>query len=537
MLDFRLLGPLEVVGDDGPLKLGGIRQRATLAILLLSANRVVPIDRFADDLYGGEPPVTAVTQVQRQVSELRKLLGSESSIETRSPGYVITVDPAQIDLKRFERWTGEGTASLAAGDALTAVEDFSRALSLWRGDALADLAYEEFARAAVERLEELRVAATEQRIEAELLLGRSADLIPELETLAAEHPLRERVHAQLMRALYAAGRHAEALDVYRGLRRRFVNELGIEPTPSLRALEQAILRHDAELAAPASGVRDRTAAAPVLVVADDVSSAANLLSAAASIAGPTGEVVVTCLLDDASQLRETAAQLNGLRGSVHCDVRTAAFTSDDRVGDVARLASVHDAAALLVENAPTDTELPEQVAAVLLRSPADVGLLSGHIDFARGDGIYAVFGGNEHDWAALELAARLAAVRALPLRLVGTGPRTERTRRDSSRLLADAALAIQRVVGVDSEPLLADPTPEGLAAAVSPATVVVAGISTRWRQSGIGSTRRVLTQGHVPALVVHRGLRPGVLAPRHSSSRFTWSIQAQPSGRGPVATG
>ena len=177
------------------------------------------------------------------------------------------------------------------------------------------------------------------------------------------------------------------------------------------------------------------------------------------------------------------------------------------------------------------------MAAVLLRSPADVGLLNGHIDFARGDGIYAVFGGSEHDWAALELAARLAAVRAVPLRLVGTGPRAERTQRDSSRLLADAALAIQRVVGVDSEPLLADPTPEALAAAVSPATVVVAGISTRWRQSGIGSTRRVLTQGHVPALVVHRGLRPGVLAPRHSSSRFTWSIQAQPSGRAPIATG
>lgn len=268
----------------------------------------------------------------------------------------------------------------------------------------------------------------------------------------------------------------------------------------------------------------------MLVVADDVSSAANLLSVAASIAGPTGEVVVTCLLDDVSHLRETAAQLNRLRGSVDCDVRTAAFTSDDRVGDVARLASVHDASALLVENAPTDTELLEHVAAVLLRSPADVGLLSGHIDFAKGDGIYAVFGGNEHDWSALELGARLAAVQAVPLRLVGTGPPAERTQRDSSRLLADAALAVQRVVGVDSEPLFADPTPDGLAAAVSPATVVVAGISPRWRQIGIGSTRRVLTQGHVPALVVHRGLRPGVLAPRHSSSRFTWSIQAPPSG-------
>jgi DNA-binding SARP family transcriptional activator len=525
MLEFRLLGPLEVIGDDGSLRLGGIRQRATLAILLLGANRVVSIERIADDLYAGEPPVTAVTQVQRQVSELRKLLGSEASIETRSPGYVINAEPGQIDLQRFERLTAEGTTSLTAGDAATAFDRFSCALSLWRGEPLGDLRYESFAQPVIERLEELRLAAIEQRIDAELLLGRHVEVIPELEGLAGEHPLRERVRGQLMRALYAAGRQAEALEVYQSVRRRFADELGIEPTPSLRALEQAILRHDPALATASGPSQARAEDGPVLVVARDVPSAANLLAAAVPLAGADREVVAVCLVDDAARLRETAAQLNRLRESVDGRVRTATFTSADPAADVNRLSAAHDAAVLMLEHATNDTHLPEPLARILLRSPADVVLVTRRVDFGRGDGIYAVFGGNEHDWAAVEVAARLAAVQSAPLRLVGTTGAPGRPQRDSSRLLADAALAVQRVVGVDSEPLLADATAEGLAAAVSSATVVVAGISPRWRQAGIGSTRQVLARGDVPALVVHRGLRPGILAPQHAATRYTWSIQ------------
>jgi DNA-binding SARP family transcriptional activator len=525
VLEFRILGPLEVAADGRPLQLGGARQRATLAILLLNANRVVPIDRIADDLYAGAPPITAVTQVHRQISELRKLLGSESLIETRSPGYTIRVDSEQIDLKRFERWTEEGTTSLAAGDAQRAFELFSRALSLWRGIALADLQYQSFAQPAIDRLEELRIAATEQRIEAELLLGRHAELIAELEGIAGEHPLRERVHAQLMRALYASGRHAEALDVYRSLRERFVEELGIEPTPALRALEQAILRHDPDLT-PVPVPSGPNAPAPVLVVADDVPAATDLVSAAVPIAGPGGEVVVACLVDSASRLRETAAELNRLRARAGADVRTAAFVSDDPIDDVVRLSSVHAAVVVLMQCGVREGALPERLVAILSRSPADIALLTRPIDFDEGDGIYAVFGGNEHDWAALELGAKVAAARGMPLRLVGTAGTARTPRRDSSRLLADAALAVQRVVGVESEPVLADSTADGLAAAVSPATVVVAGISPRWRQTGIGETRQVLTSGPVPALIVHRGLRPGILAPRHASTRFTWSLQA-----------
>jgi DNA-binding SARP family transcriptional activator len=204
VLEFRILGPLEVVGEHGPVRLGGPKQRATLAILLLNVNRVVSVDRLADDLYSGAAPVTAVTQVQRQISELRKALGAESLIETRSPGYVIRLQPDQLDLHRFERLAEEA----ARGEPRLAVELLREALDLWRGGPLADLAYEPFARTATERLEEIRLAALEQRIEAELALARHAEVIPELEQLVAEHPFRERFRGQLMLALYRSGRQA-----------------------------------------------------------------------------------------------------------------------------------------------------------------------------------------------------------------------------------------------------------------------------------------------------------------------------------------
>ena len=180
MLEFRILGPLEVVGDGGPVRLGGPKQRATLAILLLRANRVVSIERLADDLYAGAPPVTAVTQVQRQVSELRKALGADT-IETRAPGYVIRLSPDQLDLSRFERLSGEAALARAAGDARKASELLRDALALWRGSPLADLAFESFAQVAIGRLEEIRLTALEQRIEADLALGRHVELIGELE--------------------------------------------------------------------------------------------------------------------------------------------------------------------------------------------------------------------------------------------------------------------------------------------------------------------------------------------------------------------
>ena len=209
-LEFRILGPLEVVDAAGvSVRLGGPRQRAVLAILLLSANRVVSIDRLADELYGGEPPATAVTQVQRQISDLRKLLGSV--IETRPPGYVVRAAPEELDLTRFERLAEDGASALAYGEHERAAACLREAQALWRGSPLADLAYEPFAAAPAARLEELRLASVERRIEAELGLGDHRGVVAELEALVDEHPTHERFHAQLMIALYRSGRQEDAL--------------------------------------------------------------------------------------------------------------------------------------------------------------------------------------------------------------------------------------------------------------------------------------------------------------------------------------
>ena len=184
MLEFRILGPLEVVGPDGPIRLGGPKQRATLAILLLNANRVVSIDRLADELYAGRAPVTAATQVHRQISELRKLLGEEARLETRTPGYVLHVGGEQLDLRRFERLTEEAGQALARGEAERAFELQRDALELWRGPALADLEHEPFAQVATGRLEEILLVALEQRVDADLALGRHRELVGELDELA-----------------------------------------------------------------------------------------------------------------------------------------------------------------------------------------------------------------------------------------------------------------------------------------------------------------------------------------------------------------
>src|SRR5689334_8308132 len=261
MLEFRVLGPLEVVAEEGAIRLGGPKQRATLAILLLNANRVVSVERLADDLYAGAPPVTAVTQVQRQVSELRKVLGAET-IETRTPGYVLHADADGLDLERFERWTHDAAMALRRGEAQAAMDALESALALWRGAPLANLAYESFAQPAIARLEELRLVALEQQIDAGLALGRHAAMLGELEMLVWDHPLRERFRAQQMVALYRGGRQAEALDVYRKTRLALVNDLGIEPSKGLAELEQQILRQDPSLDLPRAAEIDRV----VLVV-------------------------------------------------------------------------------------------------------------------------------------------------------------------------------------------------------------------------------------------------------------------------------
>ncbi|MDX6490253.1 MAG: hypothetical protein QOD43_498 [Gaiellaceae bacterium] len=246
-MEIRLLGAFEVAGDDGARVLGGLRQRTVLAVLSVHANEVVPIDRLADDVWSGEPPPSAVGTLQRYISHLRRALeGLPAAIETRGPGYVLTIEPERIDVRRFERLV-DAARTLLPSSPLAAIECVEKALGCWRGAPLADFAYDEFAQPEVTRLEELRLNALEIRVDATLELGRYRDLVPELEGLVAQHPLREGFRGQLMRALHASGRRADALRVYRDGRERMVEEFGLDPGTELQRLEQAILLQDASV--------------------------------------------------------------------------------------------------------------------------------------------------------------------------------------------------------------------------------------------------------------------------------------------------
>ena len=226
--------------------------RSLLAYLLLHANELVSSDRLIDEVWGPAPPKTAGASLQNYVSRLRRAIGAEL-IVSRSPGYILRVDPEQFDLARFERLTAEARGA----EPRERAEKLRAALSLWRGPALEDLAFEPFARDEVGRLEEARLAALEERIDAELTLGSDGDLVGELEELVEDHPLRERFRAQLMHALYRAGRQADALAVYQEARRVLMEELGLEPSEELRRLQQAILQQDASLGPGAEGAVER----------------------------------------------------------------------------------------------------------------------------------------------------------------------------------------------------------------------------------------------------------------------------------------
>ena len=247
-----ILGPLEVRLEGGePVALGGHRQRALLAILILHANEVVSTDRLIDQLWGEHPPATAVHTVRVFVSRLRRALGPAGArLVTRPPGYVIEVGVDEVDADRSERLFASARAALADGKPREADALLRDAEPLWRGPPLADFTYEPFAQAMIARLEEVRVSSRELLIEAQLALGRHSDVVAELEALVREHPFRERPRGQLMLALYRSGRQADALDAFQQARRTLVEELAVEPSEDLRELEQAILRQDPWLAAP-----------------------------------------------------------------------------------------------------------------------------------------------------------------------------------------------------------------------------------------------------------------------------------------------
>jgi YVTN family beta-propeller protein len=253
-VEFGILGPLEVWRSGCAVPLGGPRQRAVLALLLLEANRVVSMDRLAEDIWGGHPPEGWATTLQIYVVHLRQALepgrpkgAAASVLVTKGRGYLLQLDPGQLDAARFQDGFTAGRAALEAGRHAEAAETLRQALELWRGPVLADLADYAFTRPEAARLEELQLAALEARIGADLALGRHDALTAELEQLAGEHPLRERLHGQLMLALYRCGRQAEALAAYRRIHGLLTDEIGIDPGEPLRRLHERILAQDPTL--------------------------------------------------------------------------------------------------------------------------------------------------------------------------------------------------------------------------------------------------------------------------------------------------
>ena len=532
-MNFRLLGPLEVWDEGVEVSLGGPKPRALLAVLLLHNNEVVPADQLIDELWGEDSPEGAAGALRVNVSRLRKALPPDT-LTTRSPGYVIRVDPDDLDLHRFEHLVEEARDLRARGLAADAADRLREALSLWRGPALADFAYESFAQAAIARLEEIRLAAVELRIDAELALGRHDELVGELEALVAEQPLRERLRGYLMTALYRSGRQAEALSAYRDARRALVEQLGIEPGIELQELERAILRHEPALNLPATEpakVREAEERSILVAIEHEARIDAQLAVAEPLARHPPRTLILARLVPAAAELQSASAWLEGHRSALEdrgVIARAASFTSTAPGEELARLAGELDVDLLLADvpgEVLAGAAPDEQLSAVLERTPCDVALLTPR-DAMPNRPVLVPFGGAEHDWAAVELGAWWARANGVPLRLAGAAAAPEHGRRDASRLLSHGALAVQRVVGISAEPLLTAPGEEGMLEASRDAGLLVVGLSTRWHHEGLGAARlRLARDATPPTLLVRRGLRPGGLAPPPALTRFTWSIR------------
>ena len=463
----KILGPFEA-----PAAVGEGKPRAVLARLALDGGSAVPSHELVEDVWGTDPPPSAPKVLQAHISALRKSLGRDA-IETHGGGYSLRLD---TDLRQFEALA---TRARSEADAAGRARVLRDALALWRGEPLAEIR-EPFAPRAVVRLNELRLEALARRIDADLELGEGESLVPELHALVQREPLRERPRAQLMRALYRGGRQAEALAVYRDGRRQLVSELGIEPGPELQELERAILHQDSSLAARGDEPRDVIVCVGVAPV--------KLLG----VLG--GDLVVVELAADAATLAAAAASPG---------VRAAAFTTSDPVADTLRLAVEQNAELLVVREAPAE---------LLSAAPCDVALSNGAD--ALGEGPIAVpFGGGREEWPALELGAWLARAHGRTLRLLGT--EAGDGRRDASRALAGASLALQRFAGVTVETALIPVGPTGITGAA-----VVCSLP----QAELDRTRRALLDAPFPVLLVHGGLRPSGLAPAETRTRFSWSL-------------
>src|SRR4051794_10008322 len=503
--ELLLLGPVAARRSGRELRVTAAKHRVILAALGLRVGEVVSTDVLIETLWSYRPPPTAAKALQVYVSELRKLIEvaprQPRVLTSQAPGYRLSVGRESVDLARFERLWSAGREALAGGDAAGTQKLLREALSLWRGDPLADFRFEDAFAADIRRLEELRIACLEDRFDADLALGEHARLIPEIEALVRSQPLRERLRGQLMVALYRSGRQTDALAAYQSARDQLVDEFGIDPSPALVALERQILQQDSALSAPAANRPAGEVAATVrtlLVVSQSSRDLEALTDLAETIARSDGhhEVVLARVVtampdrDPTPRLREVTRALAERRdqfSELNLRVRVAAFASSDPAVDLLKLAHHQDADLLLVDG--TQTLLEGRFGAIdaLLRDAAcDVALHVPRGAAEKDQPIVVPFAGSEHDWAALELGALLARVERRPLVLAGVD--RSQTGSDSSRLLATASLVIQRVGNVIAEPVLVHPGADAILK-IAGGGHVVTGLSARFREEGLGDTR------------------------------------------------
>lgn len=393
--DYRVLGPVEAIVDGRPVRLPAAKPRALLALLLLNRNRVVAVEQLIDGLWD-DPPETAAKALQGYVSQLRRALGTER-VETRPPGYLLSVDEGELDLDAFETLAAEGRERLTAGDAEAAAARLAEALRLWRGPPLAEFD-DPFAREARRVLEEAHTVALETRIDADLALGRHDQVVGELEQLVAREPYRERPRAQLMLAFYRSGRQADALELYRQTRRVLSDELGIEPSKELQQLESAILRHDPgldrpspALLTPAGGTepaprgRWPLVVAAALAIAVAAAAVAIVLASGGSSGSPPLRPFVTKLENFLVQSRDG-------RREVAAAIRAAARCTGARDRELVRLGRVQrnrqslldQIAALSVPDDPGARRASDALQTAIQRSITADGLYDDWLLVARG---------------------------------------------------------------------------------------------------------------------------------------------------------
>jgi DNA-binding SARP family transcriptional activator len=521
MLRFRVLGPFEVEADHGLVDLGSARRRALLGVLTLNAGRVVGTERLVDTLWGESPPRTAVHVLHVYISDLRRVL-PDGVLRTVSPGYLLRVPGQAVDLNEFEELVARGRADFTRGATAAAVVSLEQALGMWRGPVLQDLESEGFVQVEARRLEELRTEVRELRAEAKLAVGAAQDVVADLQALIRDHPFREHSHALLMRALAAAGRQSDALALFGDIRARLADELGIEPSEGLRSAQTAVLRQETTPTA------ERRSPGLVLAVTTELSRLPALARTAASTARAAGrELLLTTILDATTttpaDLTKAAAATRIAQSEVTVPGRSAAFRSRRQSHDLASLAAEYDADLTVLDSPDligSRGQLAGWARAVMEQLTTDVALVAGGPP-TPGLPIAVPFGGSDHDWAAAELAALLSKATDAPLLVVGAITPHD----DASRLIARLALAVQQVLGITAEPILVEATIPGLLGALRDTNPVI-GVSERWRSEGIGPFRREILQGTTSALILRRGLRPGLLSSSTSATRFAWSTLA-----------